>query len=85
MKNINIKKKSTTWILYVQYPSNMYFLGWDHKIENFLKRNSDGSGMGMGVRDMDFYYKSKKAAMNASKKLKKFSRVRHQVARMKDY
>jgi hypothetical protein len=81
----------TEYLLQVSYPSDFYYLhgynhprSWDSKIETTVGRLSDGSGMGFGRRDLDFQFKTKRGALNACKKLAKFSRVRRKVVEIND-
>lgn len=54
----------------VDYPSK-YYDKFDTLIKKTLKKDSDGSGMGFGQRDLSFYYRTLPAAIKAFQKLNK--------------
>lgn len=62
-------QRRTEYLVNVSYKGSIYF---DYSIDNadgpekviprFLKKQSGGSGLGFGRRDMSFYFRSKKDA-----------------------
>jgi hypothetical protein len=56
----------------VTYPADYYFdKEYDYKLRAIVGRYSDGSGMGMGVRDCNWYFKTLKGAKNTLNRIKK--------------
>jgi hypothetical protein len=67
----NTMKNNKRTVLNVTYPLHYLFdvKNLDETIEKIVKRPSEGSGGGLGVRDLDFYFKTTQAANNAMNRL----------------
>jgi hypothetical protein len=57
--------------LNVEYPANKYNEGYDDKIEKLIGFMCESSGMGFGVRDMQFDFDNENNAKKAKMKVKK--------------
>ena len=62
------------WRIEVSY-AGRYYPCMDEIIEKIAKRESDGSGMGLGERDLSFYFKTKKQAEKFASDLDKFVKM----------
>ena len=67
------------YIVAVEYPAGLYFTGYDEKVEKVAKRLCDGGGMGMGYRDLSYYYKTKRGALNLYERLAKLKKLKRKV------
>lgn len=77
------KSKTTTkkvarrgeFYLYVSYPYDLYWsLDLDRQIERAARVPCDGSGIGFGLRDISFTFKTRKGADNAVARIRKLHR-----------
>lgn len=57
------------YCLAVCYPADKWPSGDDEVCEAVGRKDQDGSGMGFGERDMQFYFKNKEEAEAARKKV----------------
>ena len=57
--------------LEVVYPANLYFKKFDEKIYNIVPVECAGGGLGFGMRDLSFYFKSQKEANIVANDLRK--------------
>ncbi len=69
--------KSKTYRVVVCYHG--YDVGYERELEATVGRRSDGAGLGFGVRDIDWHFKTKAAAEKAVKKLRRFRRYQTSV------
>lgn len=70
------KKKKTRKKSYWMLRSG-YTAGSDEEYENLVGRRTVGSGCGFGVRDLDWKFQRRDAALRAGKKLSKKKRIAH--------
>ena len=54
----------------VEIPAKFAFGPVEKEISKVFGKNESGAGLGFGIRDIDAYYKTKKAAKNAVEKIK---------------
>jgi hypothetical protein len=64
--------------LIVEYTADRYWRDpdFDRKLEKMARVLSSGSGMGFGIRDVDFVFKTKKGALNTYARLPRLRNVK---------
>lgn len=80
--------RTSGWILDVEYPSHLWLLSIypDRDIEKLVGRERVSSGVGCGRRDIQFEFKTKKAATAAAQRLTRhFKDVRHVTVDVEKY
>ena len=67
-----MSKSNTVYIAYVSYPAELYFSddNLDKQIEMAAGVYSDSSGMGFGLRDLDFVFDTETEMLNAVENIK---------------
>ena len=67
-----MSKSNTVYIAYVSYPAELYFSddNLDKQIEMAAGIYPDGSGMGFGLRDLDFVFDTETEMLNAVENIK---------------
>lgn len=75
------KRKRPFWRITVSYPYGLYT---DEEIERLVGKESSGSGVGFGKRDMDWHFRSGPVAERAAKKLARKHRIRVELEKYSD-
>jgi len=74
-------KDIIAYSVYVDYDMDAYYndVGFDDKLCRVVGHEEDGSGAGMGTRDVCWYFKNKTLALNAFHRLRKsrYQRIRN--------
>lgn len=61
-------KRKKEYVVHVAY-ADKYYRRYDDVLEDLVGKDSDGSGLGMGTRDMDWAFDSVKAAIQAAERI----------------
>ena len=69
-RSLGRKRKRKFWALLINYLGS-YSRSKDMAIEKIVGKSSNGSGFGLGMRDLSFYYDKKSTAKNAYAKIRK--------------
>ena len=62
-------KAKVEYILKLEYDSEFYSTKFDHEIYSLVGKYSDGSGMGLGTRDHEWYFSDRLDAESAKSRL----------------